>query len=144
MPKRKAGAQPGNMSRLAPRNRWRAWIARRALKPSDAAWLAPLLRHYSDELLDDHPAPTAAERRMVEIATLARGGACLVLDALKAVTPGSADLMPLLSTLTRVLQLERATLGDLGLQRKARPADDVMALLAAPAEDAQLTAPPVK
>jgi len=112
-------------------------MSRRALRPEDQAWLGPMLKHYGDELLEDHPRPTVAERRMVEIATLARGGACLVLDALKAAN-GAAEMMPLLSTLTRVLQLERATLGDLGLQRKARPADDVMALLAAPAEDAQL------
>jgi hypothetical protein len=63
------------------------------------------------------------------------------VDAIKNrdTSAGNGELMSLLSTLTRVLGLERATLGDLGLDRKARRADDVMALLVeGEPEDAQL------
>ena len=119
-------------------------MTRRALRPEDKTWLAPILARYSEELHADHPEPSAAERRLIEVASLARGGACLVLDAIKNRDPkaGDAPLMALLSTLTRVLGLERAVLSDLGLDKRARKGDDVLALLSGPVvDDAEVVVP---
>jgi hypothetical protein len=141
----KAGAPFGNMSACKPQNRFRTWMARRALRPEDRVWLGPLLSSYQDALLSDRATePSQAERRLIELAMLARGGTLLILDALKArPTDGSTDqLVTLLSAMTRTMALERSTLSDLGLKRETR-AIDVRALLAENVTDAETVAQPV-
>jgi hypothetical protein len=143
---RREGAPDGNMNAVARHNRWRVWLRRRALHSSDSVWLRPLLEQYAVELYSDNPEPSAGHRRLIELATVTRGALCLALQAIstRPAESTTAELMPLLATVTRLVQAERSVLAEIGLDRKARKADDVLALLSAPSEphpeDAQLVA----
>jgi hypothetical protein len=99
-----------------------------------------MLKHYGEALASDNPDPSSATVRMIEIATISRGASALILQAIRDRDPkaGTSELIALTGALGRLLGVERATLKDIGLDRKARKADDVMALLSAPVEDAQI------
>lgn len=122
--KRSRGGQKGNLN--ASRNPWRAFWSRRALRGEDR-WIIPILEEYSDGLRMDKPGMTSAEKRMSELAQLARGCTMLILGAItkhgftRHDEMKGFDLHPGAKDLPRFFAAERNALKDLGLERRAQP-----------------------
>jgi len=110
----------------ASKNPWRSFWRRRALK-SDQRWLLPVLDGYQAQLLADKPDCTAAERRLMELASTARGCTLLILDQVQRrglLRPldasGNWDLCAGAKELKQFLSLERQLLQALGTDRRQR------------------------
>ncbi len=111
--KRGRSGPPANLN--AVRNPWEVFWRRRALRPGDR-WCLRIVAEHSAALKADKPNATGAELRLIEIAATARGCAALILASAR----GERDILGF-DTLCRFLSLERQTLKDLGLQRRAKP-----------------------
>ena len=119
-PARRSGAARGNLN--AVRAPWRTFWLRRALRSEDS-WVRRIVAEHAGSLASDKPDASAGELRTIELAAVARGCTCLVLDALRAqggVTGPKAE--GLLGVLGRFMTLEQRSLVALGLERRARPA----------------------
>lgn len=115
---------PGNLN--SSRNPWRSFWRRRALRP-DQRWLLPVLDGYQEQLLVDKPDCTAAERRLMELASTARGCTLLILDqvqrrGLLRPLDGTSnwDLSTGAKELKQFMSLERQLLQALGTERRQR------------------------
>jgi hypothetical protein len=116
---------PGNLN--ASKSPWRAFWRRRALKHQDR-WVLPILESYSAGLVADKGGAdniTAGERRMVEIAQVARGASLLILaEAARrgfvTQVDGSWDLAPGAKELAKFLNVERTAIIALGMGRRAK------------------------
>ena len=123
--KKPQGAQKGNLN--ASKRPWDAFWKRRALKGEDR-WILPILTEYSASLASDKPGMTAGEKRMAELAQLARGCTMLILGAVTrhGFTRHDAvkgfDLHPGAKDLPRFFAAERNALKDLGLERRTAEA----------------------
>lgn len=146
--RRGPGGPAGNMN--AAKCGWRAFWRRKALRAEDR-WVLPLLSDYGGALIADKGGAdyvTAAERATVELATLARGCAMLILaqaaerDGLVGWRRGatlkgdggaqqSYRDVDLAAALARFLAVELTALKTLGLARRPRPAPSLRELLAA-------------
>ena len=118
---------PGNLngSRLP----WRSFWKRRALKQEDK-WILPTLEGYAAGLASDKPSLTEAEARMIEIGQIARGASMLILaEAARSgfieKADGSWNLAPGARELAKFLSVERSALQTLGLERRAKPVNDL-------------------
>ena len=112
----------GNLN--ATRRPWRVFWRRRALRQQDR-WILPLLESYMHGLLSDKPDMTEGEKRLAELAQMAR--ACTVLILSEAAqrgfirqVDGTFDVAPGVKDLPRFLNVERQSLEGLGLQRRAK------------------------
>jgi hypothetical protein len=122
---RPRGGQLGNLN--ATKHPWRTFWRRRALQPENR-WLVPVLESYAEQLAADkggNDAITAGEKRVLEIAQVARGAAMLIMaeagrSGFTQNTEKGWDLHPGVKELGRFLGLERQALGDLGLGRRAK------------------------
>ena len=117
----------GNLN--ASRHSWRSFWRRRALKASDK-WVLPVIEGYASGLASDKPGLTEGETRMIEIAQIARGASMLILaecarSGFMCRVDGTWDLSPGSKELARFLSVERSALQTLGLERRARPLDDL-------------------
>lgn len=104
---------------------WRTFWRRRALRV-EHRWILPVLEHYMDALQSDKPDLSETERLTGEIAQIARGCSMLILaeaarSGLIRKIDGSWELAPGVRELARFLNVERAALLALGLERRARP-----------------------
>ena len=122
---------PGNLNRSV--HPWRSFWRRRALRASDR-WILTTLEGYSAGLASDKPDLSEAEKRMIELAQIARGATMLVLaeTAQSGFTykdDGTWDLAPGAKELAKFLSIERACLQTLGLHRRAKPAGGTLAEL---------------
>jgi len=112
---------------------WLSFWKRRALRPEDA-WVKAIVAEYGGSLLDDKGGDqaTAGERHSIELASLARGVSCLLLDALAreggATGPRGGEL---LGALARFMTLEQNGLRAVGLDRRAVDIDPLAAEWAA-------------
>lgn len=120
--KRGRSGPPGNLHHA--RHPWRSFWRRRALRPEDK-WILPVLEGYGAGLVSDKPLMTETEKRMAEIAQVARGATMLILA--EAARSGfirqidrSWDLASGVKELVKFLNAERQALGDLGLERRAK------------------------
>lgn len=114
---------PGNLNGC--RRPWAAFWRRRALRPQDR-WAAGLAARYEAELLADRPDPSATERRLIELAALARGCSVLILSALSEAgitrrVDGAVETMPAVRELGRFVLAEQRCVQTLGLERRAKP-----------------------
>ena len=123
--KKPRGGQKGNLN--AAKHPWTTFWRRRALKAEDR-WVIPILEEYSDGLRLDRPGMTAAEKRMAELAQLARGCTLLILGEVTrsgfttAHNGENWDLTRGAKELPRFMNAERSALLAIGLERKgARP-----------------------
>jgi len=124
---------PGNLN--ASKSPWRAFWRRRALKP-EHKWITPVLEQYGAELTSDKGGTdsiTAGERRMSEIAQMARGASMLILASASTKgftieTDNGWDLAPGVKELAKFLNTERSAIAAMGLQRRAKTLtlDDVL------------------
>lgn len=122
---------PGNLN--ATRNPWRVFWKRRALKPEDR-WIAVEAARYKDALLSDHPNPTEAERRAIELASESKACRLLIWTALKTKGfteshPDGLRLVPAAADLPKFIGTELGALRLLGLERKVKPMGDIAALI---------------
>jgi len=125
---------PGNLN--ASKSPWRAFWRRRALKPENK-WIVPVLERYAAEMVSDKGGTdsiTAGERRMSEIAQVARGATMLILAEMSqrgftVETDNGWDLAPGVKELAKFLNTERSAIATMGLQRRARTLtlEDVLA-----------------
>ncbi len=121
--KKPQGAQPGNLN--ASKRPWDSFWRRRALKGEDR-WILPILTEYSASLESDKPGMSAGEKRMAELAQLARGCTMLVLGAItkhgftRHDEVKGFDLHPGAKDLPRFFSAEREALKSLGLERRSK------------------------
>jgi len=116
---------PGNLN--ASKSPWRAFWRRRALKP-EHKWIVPVLEQYGAELTSDKGGTdsiTAGERRMSEIAQMARGASMLILAetstrGFTVETDNGWDLAPGVKELAKFLSVEKGAITALGMQRRAK------------------------
>lgn len=121
-PKRKPGGVAGNLN--AVRNPWATFWKRRALRPEDR-WVLRLVQDYVPALVADKGGDVSvAERHVAELAGVAR--ACWAL--------AMADRN--LEQVARFVTVERTCLSDLGLKRRARPAQTISDYVASEARKA--------
>lgn len=119
--KKPGGGQYGNLN--ASKRPWDTFWRRRALKGEDR-WILPILTEYSASLESDNPGMSAAEKRMAELAQLARGCTMLILGAItkhgftRHDEIKGFDLHPGAKDLPRFFAAERNALKDLGLERR--------------------------
>jgi hypothetical protein len=118
---------PGNLNRS--QHPWRSFWRRRALKSEDK-WILPVLEGYATGLASDKANPTEAEKRLIEIGQIARGASMLILaEAARSgfivKENGSWDLSPGAQELARFLSVESRCLQALGLERRAKPVQDL-------------------
>lgn len=118
---------PGNLNRST--HPWRSFWRRRALRPEDK-WILPTLEGYASGLASDKPTLTEGEARMIEIGQIARGATMLILaecarSGFIEKENGSWNLSPGARELAKFLSVERSALQTLGLERRARPVDDL-------------------
>jgi hypothetical protein len=111
------------------RHPWRSFWRRRALKAEDR-WILPTLEGYASGLAADRPGLSAAEARLIEIGQIARGASMLILaEAARSgfivKEEGSWNLAPGARELAKFLAIERASLQTLGLDRRAKPIQDL-------------------
>jgi hypothetical protein len=119
----------------ASRHPWRSFWRRRALKSEDK-WILPVIEQYASGLASDKPGLTEAEARLIEIGQISRGASMLILaEAARSgfivKEDGSWNLAPGARELAKFLSIERASLQTLGLDRRAKPVDDLAGRLAA-------------
>lgn len=108
---------------------WRSFWRRRALKAEDR-WILPTLESYSAGLASDKPNLSEAESRLIEIGQIARGATMLILaEAARSgfihKGDGTWDLSPGAKELARFLSVESRCLQALGLERRAKPVQDL-------------------
>ena len=103
------------------RRPWETYWRRRALKPKDR-WVLYLVRDYIPGLQADKPDATAAETRLMELASVSR--VCWALAMSRLDEQGGPDL----ATVARFVSEERAALCALGLDRRAKPVDPMQAI----------------
>jgi hypothetical protein len=122
-------------------------LKRRALRKEDR-WVLPVIAEYGAALLSDKGNPSEAERRVIELASLARGATILLLAA-AATRPGglagdvatisattsdgkhvTARRADLLSAVERFMGIEARLLSTLGLEKRAAPAMNLSEYLA--------------
>jgi hypothetical protein len=129
MPGKRTGGKPGppfgSMNNVT--YPWRVFWRKRALKPEDR-WIVPFVERYMGDLESDKGGPesiTAGEKRMIEIASIAR--ACTMLILQKAnkhgfdrQLDGTWDLTPGLKELPKFLTAETRALTAVGLDRRSR------------------------
>lgn len=118
---------PGNLN--GSRYPWRSFWRRRALKASDK-WILPVIESYASGLANDKPGLTEAEARLIEIGQISRGASMLILaEAARSgfivKADGTWDLAPGAKELARFLSVERHALQTLGLERRAKPINDL-------------------
>jgi len=116
----------GNLN--ATRYPWRVYWRKRALRPEDR-WVLALVAGYGDDLISDKGGEngiTAAERRLVELATAAR-----VAWLLAMASPGEGAR----GEAAKFMGVELRCLQALGLERRAKPAPSLAELLAARAQE---------
>jgi hypothetical protein len=138
---------PGNLNTVKGSGAWRVFWRRRAVRPVDA-WVPTFLEWYAEGLEHDKPGMTEGERRVSEIAATARGVTMLILAEAKRSglirkVDGSWDLAPGAVHLARFLNVERAALQNLGLDKRERAPirlEDYLATL--PATPAPVEAAP--
>jgi hypothetical protein len=118
---------PGNLNNC--RNPFRAFWKRRALRAQDK-WVARIVERYGDGLVADKGGPdeiTAAMRHTIELASVARGCAMLILAEAKRSgfirkIDGTWDLAPGAAELAKFMKLELSALQALGFDRRERKA----------------------
>ena len=114
---------------------WRSFWKRKALSAEDR-WILPVIESYASGLASDKPGLSEAEARLIEVAQISRGASMLILaEAARSgfitKADGTWDLAPGAKELAKFLSIERASLQTLGLDRRARPIDDLAHRLAA-------------
>ena len=122
----------------AARYPWRTFWRRRALKAEDR-WILPTLEGYAAGLAGDKPGLSEAEARLIEVAQISRGASMLILaEAARSgfieKENGSWNLAPGARELAKFLSIERASLQTLGLDRRAKPVQDLAKQIQAAAE----------
>jgi hypothetical protein len=114
---------PGNLNGC--KRPWRAFWRRRALRAEDR-WILPVIDAYGPALASDKANDmTEGERRMAEIAEMARGASMLILaecarSGFIRKVDGTWDLAPGARELAKFLQVERGALQALGLERRQK------------------------
>jgi hypothetical protein len=104
---------------------WRTFWRRRALRATDK-WILPVIESYACGLASDKPGLTEGERRVIEVAQIARGATMLILaeaarSGFVCKVDGTWDLAPGAKELGKFLSVERSALIALGLERRAKP-----------------------
>ena len=133
---------PGNLH--AAKSGLQSWLKRRAL-PQQKQHVAKLVETYRDGLIACKGGPgvvTVIELAMIENAARAYGAVLLILEesasrGLVRTTNDSWDLMPGLARLQGFLSVEQRALSILGLQRRAKDAGSLDALLNEAVSDAE-------
>lgn len=121
-----------------------AWLRRRAL-PRQKQHVAKMVETYRDGLIVCKGGPgavTEVEAALIENAARAYGACLLILEesalrGLVRITGESWDLMPGLARLQGFLSVEQRALSMLGLQRRAKDAGTLDALLHDAASDGE-------
>lgn len=113
---------PGNINNS--KRPWNTFWRRKALRKEDR-WILPTLEAYPNSLLSDKPDASEAERRLIEVAQIARGASMLILaecanHGFITKENGTWDLAPGAKELAKFLGIERASLQSLGLGRRAK------------------------
>ena len=127
---------PGNLNNC--RRPWDAFWRRRAVK-AENRWIIPMLERYASGLASDKPGLSEAESRLIEVAQISRGASMLILaEAARSgfivKEDGSWNLTPGARELAKFLSIERASLQTLGLDRRAKPIQDLAKQIQAAAE----------
>ncbi len=137
----KKGSGTGNLNAM--RHPWRV-LWRRGVLPVKYAWMRPVLEAFGDGLIQDRGGVeqvTTAQRAIVEVAQIARGCATIIMAEaaeqgfiLPGVDGKGWDLHPGVKELVKFLHLMRNALTDLGLERRAKDANqDIIVRWAEPA-----------
>lgn len=92
--------------------------------------MLPVLEGYAIGLASDKPGLTEGEARVIEIGQIARGASMLILaecarTGFTRKVGDTWDLSPGAKELAKFLSVERSALQTLGLERRARPIDDL-------------------
>ena len=120
------GGSPGNLNGV--RFPWRAFWARRALRPQDR-WVRKIVSEHAGSLLSDKPEATEAELHLMEVAGVSRGCTALILDAMRrAGGIDTAEGLALIKELRGFLSLEQKVLISIGLERRAKVIDPMQAV----------------